>query len=343
MAMVVKKCNPFRIEIVVRGYLAGTTSTSIWINYHNGVRDYCGHHLPEGLKQNQKLEKNIVTPTTKEEKDRLITPTEIVTEGWMTQEEWDYCSKKVLELFEYGQTVALQRGLILVDTKYEMGTDSDGQIILIDEIHTPDCSRYWKASSYPDRFKNEQTPETIDKDILRRWYNNNSDPNRDKVLPNPPHDLVLQLSTTYIQLYELITESKFAIQAPDTLSIHDRLEKNLRSSPYVNFSHTKKAVFISSSVKDKVFFDPVIEELNHYGLSYVKHVLSLDEPSKILNTLQHYENIKKESNGSVVYIVDDARLSEFVEKNSTFPTIYHNDKRPSTSIKEILFNIYLAK
>jgi len=264
----------------------------------------------------------------------------------MTQAERAYCSNKALELFEYGQTVALQRGLILVDTKYEMGRDADGQIILIDEIHTPDSSRYWLASSYPDRFKNEQTPETIDKDILRRWYNDNSDPYRDKVLPKPPDDLVIQLSTTYIQLYELLTESKFTIQAPDAPSAHDRLEKNLRSSPYLNFSHTKKAVLISSSVKENnVFFDLVIDELNLFGLSYVQHVLSLNEPSKILNILQHYENIKKERNGSVVYIVDDAPLREFVEKNSTFPIFCpaHLSHKIKETVMEVKHIFDLAK
>ena len=136
-----KKCDVFPIEFVVRGYITGSTSTSLWTVYNNGDREYCGNFLPEGLAKNQKLNKNMLTPTTKEvDHDRPIAPNEIVSEGWMTQEDWNYCSKKALELFEFGQKKAAENGMILVDTKYEMGKDEDGNIVLIDEIHTPDSS-----------------------------------------------------------------------------------------------------------------------------------------------------------------------------------------------------------
>ncbi len=152
-----KKCDVFPIEFVVRGYITGSTSTSLWTVYNNGDREYCGNHLPEGLKKNQKLKENMLTPTTKEEHhDRPISPEEIVKEGWMTQEDWDYCSKKAMELFSFGQKTALENGMILVDTKYEMGKDSNGRIVLIDEIHTPDSSRYWIAESYKNRIKNHK-------------------------------------------------------------------------------------------------------------------------------------------------------------------------------------------
>jgi len=233
MAMLVKKCRPFKIEIVVRGYLTGSTSTSIWINYSKGVRNYCGHVLPDGLKQNQKLEKNIVTPTTKEEKhDRLITPQEIVNEKWMTQDEWDYCSTKALELFQYGQDIALQQGLILVDTKYEMGRDDSGQIILIDEIHTPDSSRYWLAGTYQERFEKGLAPEMIDKEILRAWYNKNSDPYNQETLPDAPDDLKILLSERYIQLYELITGQPFEYPN-ENVPIKERLISNIQKSPLI--------------------------------------------------------------------------------------------------------------
>ena len=136
--IIAKKCKVFPIEFVVRGYITGSTSTSLWTVYNNGDREYCGNTLPEGLKKNQKLEENMLTPTTKEEDhDRPISPSDIVSENWMTQEDWDYCSKKALELFEFGQKKAAEHGMILVDTKYEMGKDEDGNILLIDEIHTP--------------------------------------------------------------------------------------------------------------------------------------------------------------------------------------------------------------
>ena len=132
-----KKCKVFPIEFVVRGYITGSTSTSLWTVYNNGSRDYCGNALEEGLVKNQKLDANMLTPTTKEvDHDRPISPEDIVKEGWMNQEDWDYCSGKALELFSFGQEKAAANGMILVDTKYEMGRDSDGNIVLIDEIHT---------------------------------------------------------------------------------------------------------------------------------------------------------------------------------------------------------------
>ena len=158
--IIAKKCKVFPIEFVVRGYITGSTSTSLWTVYNNGDREYCGNTLPEGLKKNQKLEENMLTPTTKEEDhDRPISPSDIVSENWMTQEDWDYCSKKALELFEFGQKKAAEHGMILVDTKYEMGKDEDGNILLIDEIHTPDSSRYWIAGSYEDRIAQGKEPQ----------------------------------------------------------------------------------------------------------------------------------------------------------------------------------------
>ena len=141
-ALVARKCSVLPIEFVVRGYLTGSTDTSIWTQYKNGVRSFCGHALPDGMKKNEPLSANIVTPTTKEKQhDRPITAKEIVDEGWLTQEQWDVCSAKTLELFAFGQKIAAERGLMLVDTKYEFGVASDGEILLIDEIHTPDSSR----------------------------------------------------------------------------------------------------------------------------------------------------------------------------------------------------------
>jgi len=132
---VMKKCKVFPVEFVVRGYLTGSTGTSIWTNYSKGSRSYCGNDLPDGLVKNDKLEKNIVTPTTKSEVgDVPITPEEIVAQGLMTQEEWDKASAKALALFNFGQEVALRNGLLLVDTKYEFGMDDQGKILLIDEV-----------------------------------------------------------------------------------------------------------------------------------------------------------------------------------------------------------------
>jgi phosphoribosylaminoimidazole-succinocarboxamide synthase len=209
-ALIARKCTVLPIEFVVRGYMTGSTDTSIWTQYQNGVRNYCGHALPEGMKKNEQLAKNIVTPTTKETThDRPITAQEIVAEGWLTAQQWEFTSAKALELFAFGQKIAAERGLILVDTKYEFGVSSDGEILLIDEIHTPDSSRYWLADSYTERLAARQEPNMIDKEFFRLWFRERCDPYKDAVLPTPPDDLIAELAARYIQLFEKITGTAF--------------------------------------------------------------------------------------------------------------------------------------
>ena len=223
-----KKCKVFPIEFVVRGFITGSTSTSLWTVYNSGDREYCGNKLPEGLIKNQKLDSNMLTPTTKDDyHDRPISPDEIVKDGWMKKRDWDYCSKKALELFSFGQELASKNGMILVDTKYEMGLDSDGNITLIDEIHTPDSSRYWLANTYEQRMADGEEPENIDKEFLRLWFVDNCDPYNDKVLPTAPDELVVELSRRYIYLYETITGGLFPF--PDAVkSIQSRIKENLK-------------------------------------------------------------------------------------------------------------------
>ncbi|PJA54781.1 MAG: phosphoribosylaminoimidazolesuccinocarboxamide synthase [Candidatus Marinimicrobia bacterium CG_4_9_14_3_um_filter_48_9] len=222
-----KRCEVFPVEFVMRGYITGSTSTSLWTVYKNGDRNYCGNALPEGLVKNQKLEKNLITPTTKDAvHDRPISPEEIVSEGWMSREDWDYASLKAEELFEYGQKIAQKHGLILVDTKYEMGKDENGVITLIDEIHTPDSSRYWIAESYDERFAAGEEPQNIDKEFLRLWFKDHCDPYNDAVLPPAPDELVVELSRRYIQLYEMITGESF--QFPNVaIPVEDRIKHSL--------------------------------------------------------------------------------------------------------------------
>ncbi len=224
---IAKKCDVFPIEFVVRGYITGTTSTSLWTQYQKGVRDYCGNKLHEGMQKNQRLEQPMLTPTTKEEKhDRPISPDEIVREGWMTQEDWDVASKAALQLFAYGTEVARKQGLILVDTKYEMGKDANGQIVLVDEIHTPDSSRYWLARSYEERYAQHLEPENIDKEFLRLWFVDHCDPYNDEVLPRAPEELIVKLSSRYIQLYEMITGHSFHFPSR-LIPVSDRIMRNM--------------------------------------------------------------------------------------------------------------------
>ena len=225
---IAKKCDVFPIEFVVRGYITGSTSTSLWTVYNNGDREYCGNALPEGLKKNQKLDENMITPTTKDENhDMPISPEAIVNDGWMTSEDWNYCSQKAMQLFDFGQRTALENGMILVDTKYEMGKDSDGNIVLIDEIHTPDSSRYWIADTYQERIENDKEPQNIDKEFLRLWFVDNCDPYNDETLPDAPKDLVVELSKRYIYLYETITGKSFPF--PDeNIPVNERIKNNLK-------------------------------------------------------------------------------------------------------------------
>ncbi|XP_065880573.1 phosphoribosylaminoimidazole-succinocarboxamide synthase, chloroplastic [Euphorbia lathyris] len=224
---IAKKCSVFPVEFVVRGYATGSTDTSLWTVYKKGVRNYCGNALLDGLVKNQKLPANILTPTTKAaDHDVPVTPTEIIELGLMTEADYEEASRKALSLFEYGQQVALERGLILVDTKYEFGKGLDGSILLIDEVHTPDSSRYWIAQSYEERFQNGHEPENVDKEFLRLWFKDHCNPYEDEVLPDAPEDLVCELAWRYIFLCETITKSTF--EMPVTKEpIHDRISRNV--------------------------------------------------------------------------------------------------------------------
>mmetsp|Transcript_9318 Transcript_9318/g.18654 ORF Transcript_9318/g.18654 Transcript_9318/m.18654 type:complete len:337 (+) Transcript_9318:45-1055(+) len=213
--MLAEKCTPFPVEMVVRSYMTGSTSTSIWKNYSSSPSHpmtYCGHSIRAGYAKNSKLDATIFTPTTKDEHDMPVSKAQIVEMGLMTPEDLDYCEAKALEVFEYGQRWARERGLILVDTKFEMGKDKDGVIRLIDEVMTPDSSRYWIADSYEERVGSGLEPENIDKEFLRLWYRDNCDPYADKDLPDAPKDMVCELSRRYVGLYEMITGKEFRFE-----------------------------------------------------------------------------------------------------------------------------------
>jgi len=224
--LVAKKCKPLPIEAVVRGYITGVTSTSLWTHYKDGQRDFGNFVLPEGLKKNQKLDEPVFTPTTKhEEHDRPISPAEMVAEGLVSKEIAEEVERVAKEIFKRGQEIALSRGLILVDTKYEFGLDDGGKLILIDEIHTPDSSRYWKADSFQARFDKGEEPEYFDKEFLRLWFKDNCDPYKDEKLPEAPADLVAELSRRYIEIYEMITGKPFGHDF--SMTTEERVKKNL--------------------------------------------------------------------------------------------------------------------
>jgi phosphoribosylaminoimidazole-succinocarboxamide synthase len=216
------------VEIVVRGYLAGTTSTSILTRYKNGDRKMYGMVLPDGLRDNEKLPEAIITPTSKAfdgGHDEPLSKADIIEHGLLTQGQWDAVSGYALQLFARGQARAAERGLILADTKYEFGTDENGTIILADEIHTPDSSRYWIAASYAQAFESGRRPESLDKDFIRSWVSARCDPYKESI-PKIPDEIVEQASRVYGQAYEAITGKKFL---PDVSghTVLDRIRSNL--------------------------------------------------------------------------------------------------------------------
>lgn len=222
--MVVKDLNMLKIEIVVRGYLTGSSKTSAWMNYNAGVRDYCGNILPDGMVKNQPFAAPLITPTTKSEDDELIDPKGILERGFATQEQWDEICEKAFKLFERGQQIAADRGLILVDTKYEMGFDKDGVLTIADEVHTPDSSRYWLASSYQERFDAGQEPESLDKEFFRLWLKEQGFEYGGKK-PTITDEVRVMLAEKYIDLYERVTGEDFRV--PDDADVPGRIAKNL--------------------------------------------------------------------------------------------------------------------
>lgn len=224
--VVAKECKPMLVEMVVRGYITGVTSTSAWFNYEKGVRNFCGNILPEGLKKNQKLAKPIITPSTKAEHgghDESVSGEEILKRGVLTKEQWDFLSKSVLALYQRGVEICAKQGIILVDTKYELGMTPDGKIILIDEIHTPDSSRFWFANEYEKRLAAGEEQKKIDKEYLREWLAERGFRGEGEI-PQIPDEIRAETGRRYIEAYELITGQPFKAEVG---KVEERLKKNL--------------------------------------------------------------------------------------------------------------------
>ena len=227
--MVVAECEQLPIELIVRGYITGVTKTSLWYNYEHGNRNYCGNPLPEGLRKDQKLPRPILTPTTKlETHDRPISREEALAEGLITAALFDAAADICLRLFDFGVRFAAARGLILVDTKYELGR-RNGQLIVSDEIHTPDSSRYWFADTYAKLFAQGADQRKIDKEYVREWFAARGF--RGEGTPPPmPDDVRLEAARRYIQSYETITGREFvATDEP----VEQRIAANLRKKGYL--------------------------------------------------------------------------------------------------------------
>ncbi len=225
-AMEAVNCTPIPVEMVMRAYLTGVTSTSIWRHYEQGAREFCGHRLPDGLRKNEPLPRPILTPSTKAEKgghDVSLAREAILARGQVDAATFDEAAAMAERLFAFGQARARERGLILVDTKYEFGRAPDGRIVVIDEIHTPDSSRYWYAEDYAERLARGEEPRALDKEYVRRWYAAKGYTGDG---PPPPldDDVRVEAAKRYIEAYERITGGAFVADLSDPVP---RLERNL--------------------------------------------------------------------------------------------------------------------
>jgi phosphoribosylaminoimidazole-succinocarboxamide synthase len=224
---VARVCEPLPVEVVVRGYITGVTSTALWYQYSLGARTIYGIDFPDGLRKNDPLPEPIITPTTKARDgghDERITSAEVVEKGLVAADVWEQVSRAALALFKRGQELARRGGLILVDTKYEFGLAADGSVMLIDEIHTPDSSRFWIADTYAERIAAGQEPDNFDKEFIRLHYAAHGYRGEGEPFPLPA-ELALQAALRYIRTYELLTGAPFE---PAAYPAGPRIEANLR-------------------------------------------------------------------------------------------------------------------
>ncbi len=229
---VARKCKPIMVEFVVRGYITGVTTTSIWYNYERGAREFCGHKLPDGLKKDQKLPEPLLTPSTKAgegQHDESVSREEVIKRELMSADEFDKVAEVSLRLFELGQKIAALQGIILVDTKYEFGYDENGRLTLIDEVHTPDSSRFWFANTYDELFRQGKEQNKIDKEYVRKWLADRGFMG-DGPVPEIPGDVRVEAARRYIEAYELVTGRKFAAAAGNPV---ERIRQSLIRKGYL--------------------------------------------------------------------------------------------------------------
>jgi phosphoribosylaminoimidazole-succinocarboxamide synthase len=215
------------VEVIVRGYITGVTTTALWYRYSLGERDIYGYHFPDGLRKNSPLPQPIITPTTKGlagAHDERLSCAEVTEKGLLDSKTWDQVQAAALAIFQRGQQLAQQAGLILVDTKYEFGRGADGRVLLIDEVNTPDSSRFWKADTYAACFARGEEPENFDKEFVRIAYADKGY-RGDGPIPEMPSDLWVAASQRYMTIYERLTGKSFE---PGSYPVEPRLENNLR-------------------------------------------------------------------------------------------------------------------
>ena len=311
--MIVKKTRPIKLEIVVRGYMTGSTDTSIWPMYKNGNRNMYGLTFRDGYKKNEPLDEIIITPTTKGLKDHPITETEIIEEGYLTLYQYNFIKKTALELFKYGQIISREKGLLLVDTKYEFGFYGD-EIILIDEIHTCDSSRYWKLNSYNDRMKDGLEPEKFDKDCIRDYVKSKCNPYIDKI-PEIPDELKERVSNVYNSYYELFDNLDYE---------NNNLSEYTMERVFFDKMIDKRVIIFAGSESDRNHCNKIqnhLKQLNIY--SEVYYCSAHKKTKELLTILDKYEKYNK-NNSKLCYITVAGlsnALSGVVACNTRFPVI----------------------
>ena len=315
--MIVKKATPIKLEIIVRGYLTGSSKTSIWKMYNAGERKIYGFEFKDGMKQHQKLDKPIITPTTKDDDDEPITADEILKQGILKKKEWDMISKAAIELYEFGVRKAEQVGLCLVDTKYEFGRDIDGNIMLIDELHTCDSSRYWYLQDEP---YHEIAPKKIDKDMVRDWLTDNcADVYKDS--PNVPDDIKNAVSDAYRDFTILLysgDENKHAITLPQR---SDNWSWETAKNIYFNYYKNGIVCIIAGSIKDESHVRKISKSLSNYGIySSTLYCSAHKNTKKVINYIDKHDSHDR----TMVWVTVAGRsnaLSGVVAANSKYPVI----------------------
>ena len=308
--MIVKKTKPIKLEIVVRGYMTGSTNTSIWPMYNRGQRNIYGINFRDDYSKNEKLDEIIITPTTKGINDIPITPKEIIKQ-YLLENEWEYISQKAIELFKFGREEASKKGLILVDTKYEFGWLND-KIILIDEIHTCDSSRYWVQSSYNERFNNGLEPEKMDKDAIRDWVKQNCDPYNNPI-PKIPLEVIDNVENVYTKYHKMLTNKD--LDPVSNIDI-DNLIVN-----YFMEHHKQIVLILAGSIKDSKHVEKIkscLDEQNIYSINYYSSAHK--NTKQVLSIIENYEK----QNRTIIYVTVAGRsnaLSGVVASNTRYPTI----------------------
>lgn len=292
--MFVTPCRPIAIEVVVRGYITGNTPTSMWVNYEKGVRDYCGIKLDDNYVKNQKLDEPLITPTTKGEKDELISPKQILEMNYLTSLEWELIEKTAMMLYKYGVIEAEKKGLILVDTKYEFGYAPNGHIVLMDEVHTCDSSRYWIKETYKKYFEEGNEPEKYDKDIVRYWIKENIKDNTEFAY-KIPQSVKNTATNAYLNFYERLTGTMVVVN--NTFDLND-VDMDVWDSPEQKMREWATHIFpscviISGSVKDNEHCQKIMESMSDIIVSVYYSCSAHKNTSKLLKLLKRYKKHKK--------------------------------------------------